>query len=327
MLQPFHKEEVVDPDECNSQDAPPSLCDTFRPEPFSTLCAVPFSAPHDPRGRMPLNYASPAQLSTTSPLPLPDRGEGTNYQPYTRVYQHAPAAYAERHTTLLNERVMHLHSKMELRAALQFELNPAVVDLWEQYPLPTSDTAALAEMYHLRNPIDSRTHAIKPVVTTIVAVLRTPEGNRQYRPCFVCTEHLCSYEKAKNLIALQEYWWQPRGEKLNVLTDSTLTAATEWNARVLLRGRSALYRKLLSSQQCEDQQSILLRLASTTPTILIRDALAAAEAATHALAGSGFAALDALFTRHLISLDLHRAYCPFLPLGHVVASTTNKEGC
>lgn len=274
-----------------------------------------------------MNDASLTQLSTTSPLPLPNRGEGTHYQPFTRVYQHAPAAYAERHTTLLNERVMHLHSKIELRAALQFELNPAVVDLWEQYPLPSSDTAALAEMYHLFHPINSRPHPIKPVVTTIVAVLRTAAGNRQYRPCFVCTEHLRSHERVKNLIALQEYWWQPRGEKLDVLTDSTLTAAAEWNARVLLRGRSALYRKLLTSQQCEDQQSVLLQLASITPTILIRDALAAAEAATRAPAGSGFAALDALFTRHLITFDLHRAYCSFLPLGRVVASTEAKEGC
>ncbi|MHB8106841.1 MAG: PDDEXK family nuclease [Candidatus Cryosericum sp.] len=272
-----------------------------------------------------MNSASPVQHLATTPLPLPDRGEGEFYQSYTHVYGHAPSAYAERALTLYNNRPLQLSGKLDLRAALWFELRPDVIELWENFALPPEDTMVYAQTLHLTHPVDWQLHQPKTLVTTIVAVVRTPDGNRRFEPCFVCYERQREQPRMKSLIAVQTRWWNARGAELTVLTDATLTAALEWNAHFLLRGRTVRQYAPVTDQQLGDLQTVLLQLAATVPSIRIADALKAAEAAAHGPRNSALAALDVLVTRGLAVFDLQRPFSPYLALKHFFPQTTNQE--
>lgn len=127
MLQPFYEEEVL-----IQMKATHKMCHHHSTTRFGRNLDRNSQRRMTCRGT-PLNHALPTQLSTNSPLP-----EGTNYQPYMSVYQHAPSVYAERHTTILNERVMNLHSKKmrHHRSTTRFDLNPV------QYCSPRRTTRA-----------------------------------------------------------------------------------------------------------------------------------------------------------------------------------------
>lgn len=256
---------------------------------------------------------------------MPDRGEGDHYQSYTQVYGNAPASYAERHGSMFYDRTVHLSGKLDLRAALRFELRPDVIDLWENFALPPEDTMVFANTQHLQDPADWQARQPKTLVTTIVAVVRTPEGNRRFEPCFVCYERKRQLPRTKDVIAVQTSWWNARGAELTVLTDATLTATLEWNARYLLRGRRVAKYAPVSTQQLDDLQTTLLMLAARVPYIRIADALMAAEAAAHAPRNSALAALDLLVTCGLATFDLQRPFYPYLPLAQFFPQTTNRE--
>lgn len=93
------------------------------------------------------------------------RGEGSNYKPWLTIHDVPSQGRCHRIYDLINGRVHHLLSDLELHIYYIYAWSLPVADIMEQYPLlPLEETVAIAKQIGVSHPVDPKTRY--PIVIT-----------------------------------------------------------------------------------------------------------------------------------------------------------------
>ena len=98
------------------------------------------------------------------------RGEGAAYKPW--IYVHDVPSTGRSSRIFNGERIMHTLSDWETTAVRQFQWDPDVLDIWEQYALPLAATQRIAREMKVRHPCDSKSRVDVPITTDLYVTRR-----------------------------------------------------------------------------------------------------------------------------------------------------------
>jgi TnsA endonuclease N terminal len=98
------------------------------------------------------------------------RGDGATYKPW--IYVHDVPSTGRSSRIFNGERIMHTLSDWETTAVRQFQWDPDVLDIKEQYPLPLEVTQRIAREMKVRHPCDSKSRVDIPITTDLVITRR-----------------------------------------------------------------------------------------------------------------------------------------------------------
>ena len=102
------------------------------------------------------------------------RGEGADYKPWLLVHDVASQGRSSR--IWANGRVNHTLSDWETAAYRDFQWDPDVTDIREQYPLPLEATLRIAEEMRIRHPFNVSDRAPVVVTTDFLVTRKGPVG-------------------------------------------------------------------------------------------------------------------------------------------------------
>jgi len=172
------------------------------------------------------------------------RGEGAAYKPWLLVHDVASRGRSSR--ILSGGRVVHTLSDWETAAYRDFQWNPAVEDIQEQYPLPMSETLRIAAEMKIKHPADPRSRIPVPVTTDMVITKR--EGTTTVRVARAVKEtsaidlamartprERVSMKRTLQKLELERRYWAELGVHWDLLTDQHLSKIRKSNIEFMLR--------------------------------------------------------------------------------------------
>lgn len=98
------------------------------------------------------------------------RGDRASYKPW--IYVHDVPSTGRSSRIFNGERIMHTLSDWETTAVRQFQWDPDVLDIREQFPLPLEVTQRIAREMKVRHPCDSKSRVDIPITTDLLITRR-----------------------------------------------------------------------------------------------------------------------------------------------------------
>ncbi|WP_162233313.1 TnsA endonuclease N-terminal domain-containing protein [Sphingomonas sp. Leaf33] len=171
------------------------------------------------------------------------RGEGVGYTPWLFVHDVASRGRSSRIAS--GGRVIHTLSDWETAAYRDFQWDPAVEDIQEQYPLPIEDTLRIAAEMRISHPADGRPR--EPIVVTSDLVVTRREDGKAVRLARAIKEKSAidlgaarnRRERVKigrtlQKLELERRYWAERGVDWFLLTDQHLSKVRKVNIEFML---------------------------------------------------------------------------------------------
>ncbi len=171
------------------------------------------------------------------------RGEGAEYKPW--LYVHDVASRGRSSRILSGGRVVHTLSDWETAAYRDFQWDPAVECIQEQYPLPLDDTLRIAADMKIKHPADPRSRNPVPVTTDLVVTKR--EEQRTFRLARAVKEvsaidlalaqtrrELVSIGRTLQKLELERRYWAELGVNWDLLTEQHLSKVRKVNIEFMM---------------------------------------------------------------------------------------------
>ncbi len=233
------------------------------------------------------------------------QGEGVDYKPWLTVSDVPSKGRSRRVSCDKTGRQIHLLSDTEYFAYLEQWWDDDVVDIREQFPLPRSDTLAIARRRGVRHPKDTASGAPLVQTTDLLCTLRDG-GSRRLRAIAVkVADDLEDKKRAPRIwvkLDLERTFWTVRSVEWSLVTDVEVKTRLGMNLSWLHERRTKVAAPLLTRLSwCE---RTLAGMASARPSVPI-SALCLAFDDHHGLdEGTGLWILHGLLRRKAARTDL-----------------------
>lgn len=171
------------------------------------------------------------------------RGDGVEYKPWLLVHDVASRGRSSRIAS--GGRVIQTLSDWETAAYRDFQWDPAVEDIKEQFPLPLEDTLRIAAEMRISHPADGRPR--EPIVVTTDLVVTRREGGKAVQLARAIKESSAvdlgaarnRHERVKigrtlQKLELERRYWVDQGVDWFLLTDQHLSKVRKINIEFML---------------------------------------------------------------------------------------------
>lgn len=172
------------------------------------------------------------------------RGDGAAYKPW--LYVHDVASRGRSSRLLSGGRVVHTLSDWETAAYRDFQWDPSVEDIREQYPLPMGETLRIAGEMKIKHPADPRSRL--PILVTTDLVVTKRDGATTLRLARAVKEmsaidlalartrhEMVSIRRTLQKLELERRYWAEQGVHWDLLTDQHLSKVRKSNIEFMLR--------------------------------------------------------------------------------------------
>lgn len=239
-------------------------------------------------------------------------GEGPRYISYDDVYGNHQDAYMVRYPSTLTGRTMKFHSQREYRAGLAAHLEPGVVDIREQYPLPLEATVRLAESLGVRHPVAPGTGSPAVIVQAMLVVHRR-DGLDVFDARAVAAEDAKERKGlAADKLKIQEAYWDSQEVRWSIVPEQALTAALESNACHFLRMHDLASDPLLRGSLDGLADRLLAAIAGGSGGT-VGEAMLQVRASCGCTQNAMMGAFAHLIMRGAVAIDLQQVFSTSLP--------------
>lgn len=171
------------------------------------------------------------------------RGEGASYKPWLLVHDVASQGRSSRIAS--GGRVVHTLSDWETAALRDFQWDPTVVDVKEQFPLAQRDTLRIAVEINVKHPADGSPR--EPIVMTTDFLVTRMVAGRLERSAYAVKENaaidpLIARTRGQRLsvgrklqkLRIERLYWEAGDVPFEVLTEDKLSKVRKTNIEFLL---------------------------------------------------------------------------------------------
>lgn len=214
-------------------------------------------------------------------------GIGAEYVPWIKVADFSSRGRVHRRHSHKIGRAVHLLSDIEEDVFLKFEADDAVIDIREQFPIPRSETMAIADRLGFRHP---KAHGVFTVMTTDMLV-----DFRGGRRLAVSVKSGTDLDHARTLekLEIEREYWTAKGVEWVLMLESAVSKAERLNNQEVAEWASLEY--LDDAADYDDKGlDLLVDLVSCEPWEKLIDVLKGSEAARDWPAGTGMSVLKRL---------------------------------
>lgn len=165
-------------------------------------------------------------------------GEGAAYKPW--LYVHDVASKGRSSRIASGGRVIHTLSDWETAAFRDFQWDPSVIDVKEQYPLELADTLRIAAEMKVRHPADGSPR--EPIVLTTDFLVKRLVGGRINQAAYAVKENAAtdlgdartrgqkvSARRTRQKLEIERRYWLERDVLWGKLTEDQLSKARKVN--------------------------------------------------------------------------------------------------
>lgn len=233
------------------------------------------------------------------------QGEGSGYRPWLTVADVSSRGRSRRVSCDKTGRQVHLLSDNEYFAYLEQWWDDEVVDIREQYPLPRSDTLAIARRRGVRHPRDPDTGAPLVQTTDLLCTLRGVAGKRLVAIAVKAVADLANSRRAPRILEkldLESTFWTVRSVEWRLVTDVQVRTRRNLNLS-WLHERRAKVPAALSGRLSRCERALAATISARPSAPASRTCLAFDE--TNGLdPGAGLSILHGLLRRKAAVTDL-----------------------
>lgn len=171
------------------------------------------------------------------------RGDGCEYKPWLLVHDVASRGRSSRIAS--GGRVVHTLSDWETAAFRDFQWDPSVVDVKEQFPLVLEDTLRIAAEMKVRHPADGTPR--EPIVITTDFLVKRVKDGRAEQIAFAVKENaavelkldrsrreLVSIRRTRQKLEIERRYWVARDVRWVLLTEDRLSKVRKTNIEFIM---------------------------------------------------------------------------------------------
>lgn len=172
------------------------------------------------------------------------QGDGREYRPW--LYVHDVSSKGRSSRIEVGGRVVHTLSDWETAALRDFQWDPTVVDIKEQYPLDLAETKRIAAEMKVRHPADGRPR--EPIVMTTDFLVKYRVGGRVEMVAYTVKEKASfdveaavtrgqkvSTRRVRQKFEIERRYWLARGVRWVKLTEDELSKIRKVNIEWIMR--------------------------------------------------------------------------------------------
>lgn len=174
------------------------------------------------------------------------RGDGAAYKPWLLVHDVASRGRSSRICS--GGRVVHTLSDWETAAFRDFQWDPFVTDVQEQFPLPLEETLRIADEMRIKHPTDPRSRVPIPVTTDFCVTRREMDATVRLARAVKETAAIdlararnrgefLSIGRTLEKLELERRYWSEIGVHWQLLTERHLSKVRKVNIEFLIRAR------------------------------------------------------------------------------------------
>lgn len=235
------------------------------------------------------------------------QGSGRDYKPWLTVQDVASHGTSSNHPSRRLGRQLQLLSDLELNAVLEFEWNPEVVDIREQYPLDRDVTRAIAVEMHIDHPRCTKSGTEIVMTTDLLVYVKRARRTTQFARSVKYQSDLSSSSpRVIEKLELERRYWTRKGVDWAIITDEQISPGRAVNLRFYI-GDPGLNQSR-STAYWENLMVATLKLLDEQPGMTISQLGARVEGAGLFPHEDFVAALHHLVRHRRLEFDMEREF-------------------